>query len=290
MPLVSLALSSQPSLCKYQRLFSAAACTHLCNRLSQLVPIHSFGHQLYQLNVHKSMASDGIHPRKLKVLAEVMAGPLLIIYENSWESGRVPAAWKLPSVTLIYKKDMREDPGNKRPVSLTSASEKIMEKLIIGTIERHLKNNAIIRQSQCGFTDRKSYLTNLISFYDKVTHLLDEGNAVDVVFLDFTFDTVPHNILLDKLSSCGMSRFTVHWGKNCLKDRSWRVIVNGTTLGWWSVTSGVPQGSTLVPVLFSMFIDGLGAGLKCTISKFAKITGRFCWLSWEARCLAEVSR
>ena len=80
---------------------------------------------------------------------------------------------------------MREDPGNYRPVSLTSVPGKIME-IILGTIERHLKNNAVIRHSQHGFTKGKSCLTELISFYDKVTHLVDEGKVVDVVFLDFS--------------------------------------------------------------------------------------------------------
>jgi len=89
----------------------------------------------------------------------------------------------------------------------------------------------------------KSCFTNLIPFYGKVTCLVDEGKAVDVVFLDFTtaFDTVTHSILLDELSSCGMSRFMVHWVKNWLKRRAQRVVVNGATFGWRVVTSGVPR-------------------------------------------------
>ncbi|KAK4832343.1 hypothetical protein QYF61_021872 [Mycteria americana] len=67
--------------------------------------------QLYQLNVHKSMGPDGIHPRVLKELADVMAGPLSMIYQRSWESGEVPADWKLANVIPVYKKGMREDPG-----------------------------------------------------------------------------------------------------------------------------------------------------------------------------------
>lgn len=70
-----------------------------------------------------------------------------------------------------------------------------------------------IRHSEHGFTKEKFYLTHLVSFYNKVTHLVDEEKMVDVVFLDFTktFDTVPHRILLDKLSNCCMSGFMVHW-------------------------------------------------------------------------------
>jgi len=69
--------------------------------------------QLYQLNVHKSMGPDGIYPVVLKELMGVTAGPLLIIYERSWESGEVPADWKLGSVIQIYKKGVRKDPESK---------------------------------------------------------------------------------------------------------------------------------------------------------------------------------
>ena len=99
---------------------------------------------------------------------DVMARALLITHQKSWVSGEVPAAWKLANLIPIYKKGMREDPGNYRPVSLISVPGKIMEKIILGATERHLQNNAIIRHSQHGFPKGKSCLTNLVSFYDKV--------------------------------------------------------------------------------------------------------------------------
>jgi len=92
--------------------------------------------QLYQLNVHKSMRPDGTHPRVLKELADVMAAPLLIIYQRSWESVEIPVDWKLANVTPIYKQGVRENPGNYRPVSLTLVSKKIREKIILAAIER----------------------------------------------------------------------------------------------------------------------------------------------------------
>ncbi|KFU88354.1 RNA-directed DNA polymerase from mobile element jockey, partial [Chaetura pelagica] len=100
--------------------------------------------QLSSLDIHKLMGPDGKHPRVLRELAEVIAGPLSIIFGKSWATGEVPEDWRRPNVTLVYKKGKKEDPGNYRPVSIISIPGKVMEQLALGIISRHIKDEGVI--------------------------------------------------------------------------------------------------------------------------------------------------
>ena len=138
--------------------------------------------QLNNLDIHKSMGPDGIHPWVLRKLVKVIARLLSIIFGKLWGT------------------------RYSRLISLTSIPGKVMEKLILGTASRHITDKRVIRGSQHGFTKGKSCLTNLIAFYEEVTRWIDDGKAVDVVYLDFSraFDTVSHGILAAKLRKRGL--------------------------------------------------------------------------------------
>ena len=130
------------------------------------------------------MGPDGLHPRMLRELAEMIARPLSAIYQHSWLSGGVPEDWRLANVIPIYKKGRKEDRRIYRPVSLSSVPGKVMEQIILAEITWHVRGIQGIRPSQHRFVKGRSCLTNLISFYNWVTRQIDEGKAVDVVFLD----------------------------------------------------------------------------------------------------------
>ena len=160
---------------------------------------------------------------------EVIAEPLSIIYQCSLLMGELSEDWMLASMTLIDKKGCKEDLGNYRPVSLTSVPGEVMEGGLMACAVQ-----LGIRSSQHGFMKGRSCLTSLISFCDRMTSLVDEGKAVEVVYIGFSkaFYTVSHSILLEKLAAHGLDRYTLCWVTNWLEGWAQRVVVNGIKSSW----------------------------------------------------------
>jgi Reverse transcriptase (RNA-dependent DNA polymerase) len=139
----------------------------------------------------------------LKELVNELSLPLTIILRRSLDENKIPQDWKEAVVTPIYKKGTKSDPGNYRPVSLTSVPCKLLESIINDAITEHLSTNKLINDSQHGFMTGRSCTTNMLEFMNMVTSAIDEGEAADIFYLDFSkaFDNVPKERLMVKVSS-----------------------------------------------------------------------------------------
>ena len=229
------------------------------------------------LKINKSPGIDKIHPRVLKEIGEIMCHPITMVYKKSVEESKLPSQWKDAEITPIYKKEARNLPKNYRPVSLTSIICKIIEKLIVEDIINHIKTNKMNCQEQHGFTANKSTVTNLLEALNVITEAQMHGLPVDLLFLDYqkAFDTVPHQRLIRQIESFGIEGLALKWIKDFLSNRRQRVRVNDSISSWKPVISGIPQGSILGPILFTLYVNDIPSQLQSIISMYADDTKLF---------------
>jgi len=177
-------------------------------------------------------------------------------------------------VTAIFKKGSKSEPGNYRPVSLTCIICKVLESVVRDAIVSHFSENNLYTNCQHGFRKKRSCVTQLLHVMEEVTSFLDEGNSVDIIYFDFkkAFDTVPHNRLLTKLAAYGICGNILNWIKNFLSGRTQQVRVGTQKSGKTPVLSGIPQGSILGPILFTVFINDLPNQINSMCDIFADDT------------------
>ena len=202
---------------------------------------------------------DEIPARILKELVDDLNPAITALLNKSLDSGVLPSTWKDAWVTPIFKKGTRNDPANYRPVSLTPIICKVAEHIICSHVRDHLDEDQILSDTNHRFHQGHSCETQLLlTKHDLLKHH-DLRHQVDVGILDFSkaLDTVPHRRLITKLRLYGIDGRILLCIQAVLSDRWQLVLCDGVKSQFAPVTSGVPQGTDLGPLLFLLHSNDL---------------------------------
>lgn len=211
------------------------------------------------LNINTSTGIDGISTKVIKCISPMLVEDLTKCINKCIEEGSFPDTLKLATVTAIHKAGSKTDPNNYRPISVLPVISKIFEKILYNRLETYLNEIDFLSKKQYGFRKKSNTLSATIDLVTKLKNKVDKKQISLGVFIDLkkAFDTISHDLLLDKLHSIGINGKAHSMLKSYLTNRSQVVKMGNFQSEPRQITCGVPQGSILGPLLFIVYINNI---------------------------------
>lgn len=217
-----------------------------------------------ELNISKASGPNGIPTKILQMINKEICYPLSRIINIAVMTGTHPDKLKMVNVIPIFKKGSRLSVSNYRPISLLSNLNKIFEKVIYKRLYNFIEENDCLYSHQYGFRGNHSTTHALINITEEIRSALDQNKVACGIFVDLqkAFDTVNHDILLQKLSYYGFRGIINDWFRSYLHERKQKVCINVFESATKTILHGVPQGSVLGPFLFLLYINDFHKCIK----------------------------